>query len=206
MPAIMETAEDTAALVVRAQSGSRSAFEELVRRYQQLVRQFLARILHPAEEIDDLAQEVFLTAFRQLEHCNAEERFAAWLLGIARNQARMYVRGESRRRRRERDALQTAVEQWRLEHVEPSADEQEQHVRTVAALRGCVDDLPEHSRHLVEQFYFAGLSAAALGEALGRKSGAIRMNLLRIRQQLAKCLKGRLGTAFPPNRSEEEFE
>ena len=49
------------------------------------------------EAVDDMAQEVFLVAFRQLGQFQAAAPFQSWVLGIARNQALSFLRGEARR-------------------------------------------------------------------------------------------------------------
>jgi RNA polymerase sigma factor (sigma-70 family) len=74
-----------AALVARALLGNdRGAFEQLVRRHQGLVRAQLRRLLRGDEAAaDDLAQEVFLLAWRKLDQFRGEARFSTWLYQIA---------------------------------------------------------------------------------------------------------------------------
>lgn len=73
------------ALVARVLLGNdRGAFEQLVRRHQGLVRAQLRRLSHGDESAaDDLAQEVFLLAWRKLEQFRGEARFSTWLYQIA---------------------------------------------------------------------------------------------------------------------------
>jgi RNA polymerase sigma factor (sigma-70 family) len=73
------------ALVARVLLGDdRRAFEQLVRRHQGLVRAQLRRLLHGDEAAaDDLAQEVFLLAWRKLGQFRGEARFSTWLYQIA---------------------------------------------------------------------------------------------------------------------------
>jgi len=73
-----------------------NAFGELVRRYQSPVRGFLARMTRgDAHLADDLAQETFLKAWKNLKSFRGEARFSTWLFGIAFNE----FRGEARRRK-----------------------------------------------------------------------------------------------------------
>jgi RNA polymerase sigma factor (sigma-70 family) len=80
-----EQARIDLALVARARLGEdRRAFEQLVRRHQGLVRAQLRRLLHGDEaSADDLAQEVFLRAWRKLDQFRGEARFSTWLYQIA---------------------------------------------------------------------------------------------------------------------------
>jgi len=73
------------ALVARVLLGhDRRAFEQLLRRHQGMVRAQLRRLLHGDEAAaDDLAQEVFLLAWRKLDQFRGEARFSTWLYRIA---------------------------------------------------------------------------------------------------------------------------
>jgi len=73
------------ALVARVQlDGDRRAFEHLVRRHQGMVRAQLRRLLHgDGIAADDLAQETFMQAWRNLDQFRGEARFSSWLYRIA---------------------------------------------------------------------------------------------------------------------------
>ncbi len=183
----MNLTDDVATLILHARDGSHEAFGELVRTYQGAVRSYLCRFLRGTEAVDDLAQEVFLVAFRRLNEYRGEAPFQHWLLGIARNQALVYMRGEVRRRQRERRAFEAAITQWQTEQLDALADAEE-HENTVNALRDCIDQLPTASRGVLDRFYFQNQSSESIARELDKKNGAIRMMLLRIRQALGKCV------------------
>src|SRR5688572_3652934 len=73
--------------VERAKAGDREAFSQLVRLHQAVVRAYVSAHVRAAETADDLAQEVFLRAFRRLDAFQLPESgsMRPWLLGIARN-------------------------------------------------------------------------------------------------------------------------
>ncbi len=182
------TSEQTPKLVMDAAAGSRAAFAQLVRRNHESVRTFLCRHLPHPDAADDLAQEVFLTAYRQISTYHGQGRFESWLLGIARNKALEYLRSESRRKQRD---LRAALARWQVERLQESAQDPAEHQRVLLALRSCLDALPPASRRLVDRFYFAEESAESIGLTMDRKPGAVRMALLRIRQILADCVAGK---------------
>jgi RNA polymerase sigma-70 factor (ECF subfamily) len=188
----MEIADDSASLVEKAKKGSHSAFTELVRLHHAGIRSFLRRFLHGCEATDDLAQEVFLAAYRQLDEYRGPAPFRSWLMGIARNRAMMYMRSEARRRRREEHAVEVAVIQWQAQRLEDSASLQEEHDDTLAALRSCIDELPPASKFVVDQYYFGDESTESIARALNKKSGAVRMMLMRVRRALGKCIAAKL--------------
>src|SRR5215831_7832251 len=87
---VRETREDDA-LVSAAREGDRSAFGLLYQRYARTVHGILlCRV--PPREVDDLVQEVFLLALRQLHSLRDISRFGAWLATITRNRANDYHR------------------------------------------------------------------------------------------------------------------
>src|SRR5207249_10602815 len=89
LPAAESREEDS--LVSAARNGDRAAFGCLYDRYARMVHGILlARV--PPREVDDLVQEVFLLAMRQLHGLREVSRFGAWLGTITRNRANDYFR------------------------------------------------------------------------------------------------------------------
>src|SRR4051812_43074624 len=77
-------------LVLRAQAGDAAAFEELIRGHQARLRVFLHKML--PGHADDLAQEVWLDAFRDLPRLSDPAAFTPWLYRVARNRAYRQLR------------------------------------------------------------------------------------------------------------------
>lgn len=88
--------------------------------------------------------------------------------------------------------LDAALSGWRLQTREADAEETRPPEAELRALRQCIRKLPEHGRLLVDAFYFKSESAEAIGARLGKKGGAIRMMLLRLRSLLGECIQSRL--------------
>jgi RNA polymerase sigma-70 factor (ECF subfamily) len=175
--------------IARARAGSKEAFTELVRLHQGRVRAYLGRHLRNQEAADDVAQEVFLGAWRSLPGYRADVPLALWLLGIARNAALMQLRGELRRRAREAGLRETLGE-WQLQETETSSPVDDD--RRIAALRECLKTLPPKSASLVSQRYLEGCSAGRMAAALGTSDNVVRVTLVRIRQALRRCVDQRL--------------
>jgi RNA polymerase sigma-70 factor (ECF subfamily) len=178
-------------LLRQAKAGSKEAFAELVRLHHRAVRVFLSRFTRADDVIDDLAQEVFVSAYRGLGEHRDTISLLPWLLGIARNRALHYLRGEVRRQRREGRMLEAALAGWRLQRAEgdPEPKPVEAQLR---ALRDCLRALPARSLRLIKAFYFQNQSAETIAGRLGKRGGAVRMMLLRIRSLLGECIQGKL--------------
>lgn len=175
-------------LIQRSREDSHAAFGELVRRNQTVVRAVLGRYLRDDNEVDELAQRAFIAAYRSLDHFRGESSFTSWLVSIARRQAAMYLRGETRRRKREVTAGELALLAW----TDQSIDEQEVMADRLETLVKCLQRLPPTSTEVVTRYYFRQQTIAAIAHGLGRSQGAIRMLLMRIRRSLAACISQRL--------------
>src|SRR6478735_8356489 len=85
------------AAIAEVLRGNRDAFRRLVEAYGLPLRSYLASQVYRLDDVDDLAQEVFIAAYRNLHKFRVGDDFAAWLRGIARNEVLMYFRSTARR-------------------------------------------------------------------------------------------------------------
>lgn len=178
-------AED-AALVVRAARGDVGAQRALYDRH----RPGVARVARSFAELDgddadDVVQEAFVRAFRNLAGLKDPARFAPWLLTITRNRALTLL---ARRRSAQALAEELGREAGREEEApgppDPSQDAELEVVRRVIA------DLPEGpEKQTVQLFYVEGeLSAREIAERLGVGKSAITMRLERFRAKVKRRL------------------
>jgi RNA polymerase sigma-70 factor (ECF subfamily) len=86
----VDAADDEGRLIDRSRQGDAAAFTQLVSAHQGRVRAYIGGTINRPEVVDDLAQEVFLSAFRSLETYKGEAPFGVWLLGIARHKTLMH--------------------------------------------------------------------------------------------------------------------
>jgi RNA polymerase sigma-70 factor (ECF subfamily) len=155
-----------------------SAFGELVRRHQSTVRLFLRQLTQGDTVLaDDLAQDTFIAAYRNLSKFRGESRFTTWLLGIANN-----VWRNERRRRRE-----AALGPGHIGGVEPSetatpASDMKADVN--AALEG----LSQSERAALHLSYQEGLSHSEIATALGWPLGTVKTHLARAKDKLRPIL------------------
>ncbi len=185
--------EEEARLIEGACGGSRDAFTALLKIHQSRVRSYLGRFVRDRDVVDDLAQEVFLSAYRSLSTYRDDAPFRIWLLGIARHRALSYLREEQRRRLHESALFRGAVSGWLAEEIEfgdPRA-----HDREVEALHSCLEGLPGGSAALVAEYYYRRRPAAEIARESGKKESAVWMALLRIRQALRRCIESKISAA-----------
>src|SRR5919108_129811 len=104
---------DIDALLDEVERGRTEAFGRVVREYALPLRSYLASQVHHLEDVDDLAQDVFLAALESLPTFRRGDDFGAWLRGIARNKLLVHFRSQARRShalRRFRDEVTARIE------------------------------------------------------------------------------------------------
>src|SRR5262250_1993747 len=84
-------------LVERAQRGEKAAFELLVAKYQRKLVRLLSRFIRDPTEVEDVAQEAFIKAYRALPSFRGESAFYTWLYRIAINTAKNHFASQGRR-------------------------------------------------------------------------------------------------------------
>ena len=157
-------AQDDAALVVEAQRGDEAAFGQLYERYARVIHGvLLARV--PRLDVDDLVQEVFLTAWNRLTSLREPAAFGGWLGMIARNRAVDF------HRRTPEAAVELPAD---LTAPGATADRAE-----AEGMLEQVRSLPEAYRETLILRLVEGLTGPEIAERTGLTSGSVRVNLHR---------------------------
>ncbi|HEV8054234.1 MAG TPA: sigma-70 family RNA polymerase sigma factor [Candidatus Limnocylindrales bacterium] len=182
---------DERELVLRAQHGDVASFEELVRRYQNVVFRTAYVICVGREEAEDAAQEAFVKAYRALPRFRPEAPFQPWLLRIVGNQARNRRRSAGRRGLL---ALRAEAQAGRPAETEsPEAAVVATEAR--AALLEAVNRLRDDERLVVACRYFLDLSERDTAQALGCPPGTVKSRLSRALARLSAMLGEQAGAA-----------
>lgn len=182
-------------LAKQAHENPREAFEEVLRLYQADIRILTRRHFGNSAEADEVAQEVFVQVYQCMRKFRKEGSLRAWVMAIARNQILLHLRNETRRRRRAGLIVPPEILEIDATTIDADPFQHETAKDELHALQDCLHRLGDDPRALVEAFYFQGRTAEALAAQEGKNAGAIRMMLLRIRKQLGKCIRKKLGLA-----------
>ena len=154
------------------------AFGELVRRHQSPVRGLLRQLTRTDTALaDDLAQETFIRAYKNIRSFRGEARFSTWLYRIAYNCFR-----EDARRRKELVGIDEA--QWQAEVDPRPVDAGLRH-----DLMNALSQLPLHERSAVILCCQNGLSHDEAARVLDIPLGTVKTNVLRGREKLKKMLR-----------------
>ena len=159
-------------------------FRMLIARYQAKVHSIALSVLGPGRQSDaeDVAQDVFVKVYRQLDSFRAESKFSTWIYRIAINLSIDHQRKHARHKAEDLD-----------KYPEPSSDrhaEQTQFALERAALiEAAVTKLDPFQQMIVRLFYWQGFKTREIAEVLGSPEGTVKVYLLRARQILALSLE-----------------
>lgn len=187
-----EGPEDEGRLIDRSRQGDAGAFTQLVVMHQGRVRAYIGGSVSRPDVVDDLAQEVFLSAFRSLDSYKGDAPFGVWLLGIARHKTLMYLRQELRRLARESISVEAVLAPFRVQAVEGDDLELGRREQELAALQRCLNGLPASGAEMITERYFKARSISEIARGFGKREGAVRMSLMRLRQALRDCVQQRM--------------
>lgn len=183
------TEQELAECIRRAVRGEQPACGQLYQRFHASVRRVAqgCAALGPAE-VEDVVQEAFVRAFRELPRLQHPRAFSGWLLTIARHHAFALSRGARARERVEESLAREA------EVTAPALPASLTLERRVAVVRALIEGLPEGpEKETARLFYLEGeLSAREIAERMGLGKSAVTMRLERFRARVKRELLARL--------------
>lgn len=165
-------------LIRQAIAGDHGAFGALVDRYGAAVYARISRRVRDPDDVDDLVQDVFLTAYRRLDRIRDPDRFSAWINTVADNRVRQWYRRWYVQLRWEA-LLNGAGEEWRDE-----ADDAAQMQELSRMLRQALRRLSEAHRQVIVHHYFRGYTYQETAGLLGIEVNTVRSRLQKARHRL----------------------
>jgi len=165
---------EDAELIERARRGEVMAYEELVRRYQDVAVR-AAHVIAPDGDAEDAAQEAFVKAYRALARFRTGSPFRPWLLRIVTNEARNRRRSAGRRT----GLALRAAEDRPLGDAAPSPESAVLASERRAALVAALNRLRDDDREVIGARYFLDLSEAETADTLGIPRGTVKSRLSR---------------------------
>jgi RNA polymerase sigma-70 factor, ECF subfamily len=171
-------------LVEAARDGSRTAFDELVRRTYVDTYTLAARLTGNEEDARDVVQDAYLRAWKGLKRFRGDAQFTTWMYRITANAAYTHVQRRSRHRTTTLDDVEEPIEP-RLEARPEAALES---AAGLAELAEAVDRLPDTLRQIVILKDVYGLPHDAIATELGISVAAAKVRLHRGRNKLRDML------------------
>jgi len=174
--------EPDSALVARARGGDPDAFDVLVARHRRTVYQVCFRFVHHHEDASDLAQEIFVRAWRGLARFKGDAAFSTWLYRIAVNACLNKVSSRGLAAEPLDDA-----DRFEDPHAEPPGAGLRRAERATA-VRRAIGALPERQRATLVLRLYHELSHQQIADILGSSVGAVKANFFHALANMKKIL------------------
>lgn len=184
-------------LVERVQQGDKRAFELLVIKYQRKIIRLISRFIRDAAEVEDVAQDAFIKAYRALPQFRGESAFYTWLYRIAVNTAKNYLASQGRRPESAADVAADEAEtfndgeQLRDQNTPESLLHSKQIAQTV---NQAMEALPQELRTAITLREIEGMSYEDIATMMDCPIGTVRSRIFRAREAIATQLRPLLGT------------
>jgi RNA polymerase sigma-70 factor (ECF subfamily) len=185
-------------LVERAQQGDKKSFELLVAKYQRKLGRLLSRFIRDPAEVEDVAQEAFIKAYRALPSFRGESAFYTWLYRIGINTAKNYLVALGRRAPTTTEFDSEEAENFddgdQLRDVNTPENElmSKQIAQTV---NDTMEALPEELRTAIVLREIDGLSYEEIAAVMNCPIGTVRSRIFRARETIAERLRPLLETS-----------
>ncbi|MEZ5571671.1 MAG: RNA polymerase sigma factor RpoE [Halioglobus sp.] len=173
-------------LVARVQKGDTRAFDLLVLKYQHKIFGLIGRYVRDADEVQDVAQEAFIKAYKALPNFRGDSAFYTWLYRIAINTAKNHLVSRSRR------PPGTDVELDDAEYHDSAGGLRELEnpenalfgAELKAVVEGAISALPEDLRTAITLREFDGLSYEDIADIMDCPVGTVRSRIFRARESI----------------------
>ena len=180
-----------AQLVARVQQGDKRAFDLLVLKYQHKIHSLISRYVRDHAEVQDVAQEAFIKAFRAINNFRSESAFYTWMYRIAINTAKNHLVSRSRRPP-STDVDVDESDDYSGSNVlrDMQTPESLLHGEEVAdVVKQALDSLPEDLRTAVTLREFDGLSYEDIADVMSCPVGTVRSRIFRAREAIDKQVR-----------------
>ncbi len=179
-------------LVQRVQRGDRRAYDLLVIKYQRKIMRLLSRMVHDPADIEDVAQEAFIKAYRALPQFRGDSAFYTWLYRIAINTARNWQAARQRRpiavSSLENEDGETFDQIDGLsDHGTPESMVASRQV--AETVNAAIEALPEDLRTAIVLREIEGMSYEDIATTMQCPIGTVRSRIFRAREAIAARLR-----------------
>ena len=179
-------------LVERAQAGDKQAFDKLVQKYQRKLSRLLSRFIRDHAEVEDVAQEAFIKAYRALPSFRGESAFYTWLYRIGINTAKNYLVAKGRRAPTSTDFDTEEAEVFDdADHLRDinTPERMLQSKQIGQTVNSAMEALPEELRQAIVLREIEGLSYEDIATEMKCPIGTVRSRIFRAREAIDARMK-----------------
>jgi RNA polymerase sigma-70 factor (ECF subfamily) len=179
------------ALVERVQKGDSKAFDLLVQKYQGRILKLIARFVRNPADVQDVAQEAFIKAYRALPNFRGESAFYTWLYRIAINTAKNHLVAAGRKTPSYAVDVQEVekydASEWLKEYATPERELLADEIQVT--VNNALEGLPPDLREAITLREIEGLSYEDIAQVMDCPIGTVRSRIFRAREAIDEKLQ-----------------
>lgn len=172
--------DDDFSLIKRFIDGDESTFNTLVLRHKDKVRNIIYLILNNTNSVDDIAQEVFITVYKNLYRFRFESQFTTWLYRITINKCKDHLR---------KIKIRKIFTPLKDSDEEPGYNSPAENVDISDIVHGAINKLPDKLKTPLLLKDIEGLSYQEIAESMQCELGTVKSRIFRAREGLREMLK-----------------
>ncbi|HZO52873.1 MAG TPA: RNA polymerase sigma factor [Bryobacteraceae bacterium] len=175
-------------LIERASQGDDAAFNEIVLAYRKRIMGTISRLIGRPEDVEDVAQDVFMRLYYSLDQLRSINVFEPWLYRLTVNTCYDYLRRQ--RRRQESRMADLSEQQVVMADAAAAGDQRTEDVRKAGIrefVQGLLGEVSEEDRLLLTLKEVEGLSLKELEQVYGVNENALKVRLYRARQRVLRA-------------------
>src|ERR1700728_4314944 len=178
-------------LIQKAQKGDDAAFNQVVTAYRRRILGTISRLIGRPEDVEDVAQEVFLRLYFSLDQLRTPEVFEPWLYRLTVNASYDYLRKSKRRpESRMSDLSEQQVMMADAAAGSKAQTEESERHRVRDTVQSLLASVSEEDRILLTLKEVEGLSLKELENIYHVNENSLKVRLFRARQRVLKNVKG----------------
>jgi RNA polymerase sigma factor (sigma-70 family) len=189
-----ESRSEDSEIIQRALKGDESAYERLMKKYHDAIFNFIFKMVHEREQVEDLTQEAFIKAFSSLSKFNDEYAFSTWLYKIATNNSIDYIRKKKLQAYSIDKPIDAKDSEYAFELPDEGyeADQELISGQRAALLREAIAQLPEKYKKVIELRHVQEKSYEEIAAMLKLPIGTVKAHIFRARELLYRQLRHRI--------------
>lgn len=177
-------------LVEIVRNSDQERYGEIIERYQGKLFAYLFRLIGSRDEAQDILQDVFLKAYRNLQSYDTARKFSSWVYRIAHNEAVNFIKRRALKRFIPWEDIAATKDKLEMMSFEEGADKAWLRKEIGKEVNEALDKMPFKYKQVLVLRYFSDKSYEEISEILGKPMNTVGTLISRAKQKLSEELKG----------------
>jgi len=173
-------------LIDIVRSGQAEQYAKVIGRYQGKLFAYLYRLIGNRDEAEDLLQDVFIKAFKNLHSYDSSRKFSSWIYRIAHNEAVNFIKRKSLKRFVSWEDVSSTKDKLESSSSEESADDAWIRKESIKEVDDAINKLPIKYKQVLLLRYFSDKSYEEIGEILGKPVNTVGTLINRAKKKLSE--------------------